>query len=421
MLRTLQLTLKWPTSLDSLIDFSLWTSKHHSISYNWLFKAIKLLCESGLQFDFPDHTFLELMPNEACLLVSLSSDLAVLESRSWLKSAFWCLSQVVDPFYNFQYTWNDLKLMGLVATTGKTPSWFQTITSLSNPTLYLPKQIGSINITSFLLSLVKKLVNTIDTSFYIRLCNKYYWIAGVDSSGSLIFGRAFYTFDDDSGTHSVTPCFGCSLHCLDMDEGLLALKTVGGKLIHHSCLSVLPSYHYLQLYQMTVHVDISQQIINLKLSLFILCSYFRFLLRFSELYIPERYLAITQPPLMHCDSSPALLPDLTPVSNPAFALRLNTIFHLSGAIHVIDSLNSLLVFLQSCSQRFFWFYSQRSFFGSTIKRDFSVPWSKEQSWMLDTSPSRSILICFMGKLALAIASPLLIPARCRGLASFENR
>ncbi|CAB4385215.1 unnamed protein product [Rhizophagus irregularis] len=312
MLRTLQLTLKWPTSLDSLIDFSLWTSKHHSISYNWLFKAIKLLCESGLQFDFPDHTFLELMPNEACLLVSLSSDLAVLESRSWLKSAFWCLSQVVDPFYNFQYTWNDLKLMGLVATTGKTPSWFQTITSLSNPTLYLPKQIGSINITSFLLSLVKKLVNTIDTSFYIRL-------------------------------YSVTPCFGCSLHCLDMDEGLLALKTVGGKLIHHSCLSVLPSYHYLQLYQMTVHVDISQQIINLKLSLFILCSYFRFLLRFSELYIPERYLAITQPPLMHCDSSPALLPDLTPVSNPAFALRLNTIFHLSGAIHVIDSLNSLLV------------------------------------------------------------------------------
>ncbi|PKK69727.1 hypothetical protein RhiirC2_780632 [Rhizophagus irregularis] len=84
---------------DSLY-FSLWTSKCRSISHNWLFQAIKLLRESELQFDFPDHTFLELMPNEACPLVSLSFDLAVLETRSWLKSALWCLSQVVDPFYN---------------------------------------------------------------------------------------------------------------------------------------------------------------------------------------------------------------------------------------------------------------------------------------------------------------------------------
>ncbi|EXX73878.1 hypothetical protein RirG_056360 [Rhizophagus irregularis DAOM 197198w] len=56
MLQTLQLTLKWPTSLDSLIDFSLWTLKRRSISHNWGFQTIKLLRESGLQFDFPDHT-----------------------------------------------------------------------------------------------------------------------------------------------------------------------------------------------------------------------------------------------------------------------------------------------------------------------------------------------------------------------------
>ncbi|CAB4484928.1 hypothetical protein RhiirA5_405583 [Rhizophagus irregularis] len=127
-----------------------------------------------------------------------------------------------------------------------------------------------------------------------------------------------------------------------MDEGPLALKTVGGKLIHRSCLSVLPSYRCLQLYQMTVHVDISQQIINLKLSPFILYSFFRFLLGFSEIYIPERYFAIAQPPLLHCDSSPVFLPDLTPVSNPTFDLRSGTKFHLSGTIHVVDSSITLL-------------------------------------------------------------------------------
>ncbi|PKC16396.1 hypothetical protein RhiirA5_407104 [Rhizophagus irregularis] len=323
MLRTLQLTLKWPSSIDLIVDFSLWTSKRRSVSHNWLFQAIKLLRESGLQFDFPDHTFLDLMPDEVCPLVSLSSDLAVLETRSWLKSALWCFTQVMDPFYNFQFTWNDLKKMGLVANTGKIPFWFQIITFFSNLSSYLPKQKDAIY-----------------------------------SSNSLVFGWAFYTFDDDSGTRivyfshwipsthnrmEITPCPGCSLHCLDMDDGPLTLKTVGGKLIHRSCLSVLFFYRCLQLFQMTVHVDISQQIINLKLSPFFLCSYFRFLLGFSELYIPERYLAIAQPPLSHCDSSAALLPDLTLISNPIFALRLDITFHISETIHAIDSITSLLV------------------------------------------------------------------------------
>ncbi|CAB4374408.1 unnamed protein product [Rhizophagus irregularis] len=46
---------------------------------------------------------------------------------------------------------------------------------------------------------------------------------------------------------------------------------------------------------------------------------------------------------MHCDSSPAFLPDLTSLSSPAFALRPDTKFHLSRTIHVIDFLTSLLV------------------------------------------------------------------------------
>ncbi|CAB4484923.1 unnamed protein product [Rhizophagus irregularis] len=109
------------------------------LNHNWLFQAIKLLYESGLQFDFPDNTFLNLMPNEVCPLVSLSSDLAVLETRSWLKSTLWCFSQIVDPFYNFQFIWSDLKYMGLVVNTGKTPSWFWIITSLFNSSSYLLK------------------------------------------------------------------------------------------------------------------------------------------------------------------------------------------------------------------------------------------------------------------------------------------
>ncbi|CAB4407298.1 unnamed protein product [Rhizophagus irregularis] len=91
-LRTLQCTLKWPSLLDSMVDFSLWTSKRRSTSHNWLFQTIKLIRSIGLQFDFPDNTFLELMPNESCPLVSISPLLANLETHSWLKSALWCLS-----------------------------------------------------------------------------------------------------------------------------------------------------------------------------------------------------------------------------------------------------------------------------------------------------------------------------------------
>lgn len=114
------------------------------------------------------------MPDEACPLVSLSSNLAVLETRSWLKSALWCLSQVVDLFYNFPFTWNDLKHMGLVAATGKTPSWFRIIISLSSLTSLLPKRMRLIDITPSLSTLVGKFVDTINTSSYIRFRNKYY-------------------------------------------------------------------------------------------------------------------------------------------------------------------------------------------------------------------------------------------------------
>ncbi|CAB4419464.1 unnamed protein product [Rhizophagus irregularis] len=200
MLRTLQGTLKWPSSLDLINDFSLWTSKRRSISHNWLFQAIKLIKSTGLQFDFPDNTFLELMPNESCPLVSVSPSLANLETSSWLKSALWCLSQLLDPFRRFQYTWMDLKKMGLVTNTSRVPSWFNHISSIPNlPSLLTTSRSSNISITPPLSSLIGRFVDKIDETTHIRLRNKYYWIAGLDSSNSLIFGRAFYTLDDSSG------------------------------------------------------------------------------------------------------------------------------------------------------------------------------------------------------------------------------
>jgi hypothetical protein len=143
----------------------------------------------------------------------------------------------------------------------------------------------------------------------------------------------------------LTPCPGCSLHSLADNEGPLALKSVGEKLIHRSCLTILPSYRCLNLYQMTSHIDISQQFINLKLSPFILCSYFKFLLGYSELYIPEQFLVVDSPSsLPQSDVSPTLPPqDPTSDLTPAFVLRSDTTFHIVGTVHEIDISNSYLI------------------------------------------------------------------------------
>ncbi|PKY59952.1 hypothetical protein RhiirA4_483125 [Rhizophagus irregularis] len=140
------------------------------------------------------------MPNESCPLVSLSPTLANLEIHSWLKSALWCLSQLLDPLRRFQYSWMDLKKMGLVPNTSRTPFWFKEISFIPNlPSLLTSPCPCNISITPPLFSLIGKFVDKIDEFAHIRLRNKYYWIAGLDSSNSLIFGRAFYTCDDFSG------------------------------------------------------------------------------------------------------------------------------------------------------------------------------------------------------------------------------
>ncbi|PKY55344.1 hypothetical protein RhiirA4_474714 [Rhizophagus irregularis] len=300
------------------------------------------------------------MPNESCPLVSISSSLANSETSSWLKSAIWYLSQLLDPFHRFQYTWMDLKKMGLVANTGRIPSWFKEISSIPNlPSLILTPRTRNIDITPSLSLLIGKFVDKIDETTHIRLRNKYYWIAGIDSSNSLIFGRAFYTLDDSFGNRFIyfshwiptshdrivlTPCPVCSLHSLVENEGPLALKSVGGKLLHRSCLSAFPSYRCLHLFQMTSHIDISQQFINLKLSPFLLCSYFKFLLGYSEMYIPEQFLVVDVPSVMQSDTSPTQI-SLDPAAGPlpAFALCSDSIFHIKGSVHELDESTSYLI------------------------------------------------------------------------------
>ncbi|PKY59071.1 hypothetical protein RhiirA4_481524 [Rhizophagus irregularis] len=110
----------------------------------------------------------------------------------------------------------------------------------------------------------------------------------------------------------IAPCPGCSLYCLVDNEGPLALKSVGGKLLHKSCLSILPSYQL-------------------------------FLLGFSELYISERFIIPNLCPLKQDDRSSTLPSDPADILLSAFALRSDTTFHISGIVHIDNSSISYLV------------------------------------------------------------------------------
>ncbi|PKY57528.1 hypothetical protein RhiirA4_478659 [Rhizophagus irregularis] len=103
----------------------------------------------------------------------------------------------------------------------------------------------------------------------------------------------------------LTPCPGCFLHGLEDNEGPLALKSVGGKLLHRSCLSILPSYRCLKL-----------------------------LLGFSEIFIPEQFVVTDNFLSGQSDDSPTHIP-LDPIQNPppAFALTSGTQFHIVRTVY----------------------------------------------------------------------------------------
>ncbi|CAB4431758.1 unnamed protein product [Rhizophagus irregularis] len=118
----LQVALKWPSSLDKILDFSRWNSSQRSIHHNWIFK--------------PSAFFLK----QDSILVHSSYYIPDLIS-------------------------------------------------------YLPVSSGVAARPPYLLTLQGSALDVIDEQSRIKARNRYYWIAGLDGSDSMIFGRVFYTVD----------------------------------------------------------------------------------------------------------------------------------------------------------------------------------------------------------------------------------
>ncbi|PKY57036.1 hypothetical protein RhiirA4_477810 [Rhizophagus irregularis] len=178
------------------------------------------------------------MPSQSVPLVSLSVELANSEKATWLFSKFWCLTQLFDPFQQFMYTWMDLKRINLVSKTGKTPSWFTNLTNLPNLQSLLPTLSTPAPYPSSLLTLQGSALDTIDEQSRIKALNRYYWIAGLDGSDTMIFGRVFYTVDvhgsrivyfshwitSPSDRFKISPCQGCSLHDASIENGYSCIR-----------------------------------------------------------------------------------------------------------------------------------------------------------------------------------------------------
>ncbi|PKY61331.1 hypothetical protein RhiirA4_431746, partial [Rhizophagus irregularis] len=339
--RTLQRALKWPSSLDKISDFSKWNSSRRSIHHHWIFQSLRILLESGLSLILPDGLCLDLMPSQSVPLVSISVELANSEKATWLFSKFWCLSQLFDPFHQFLYTWMDLKRMNLVSKTGKTPSWFTRLISLPDLPSLLPTPNRSAPYPPSLLTLQGTALDTIDEQSRIKARNRYYWIAGLDGSDTMIFGRVFYTVDvhdtrivyfshwitSSSDRFKLSPCQGCSLHDATIENGPLQVRSVGSNLSHRSCLTFLPVYRCLQLFHMSSRIDSTCNNINLFLSPFLLCSFFKILLGYSCVRIPELFLVDSSYSSLPTDAMVShKLPDVLPNFDPD--LRINTEQHI---------------------------------------------------------------------------------------------
>ncbi|CAB4413296.1 unnamed protein product [Rhizophagus irregularis] len=296
------------------------------------------------------------MPSQSVPLVTLSSELANSEKATWLFSPLWCLSQLVDPFRQFLFTWIDLKRLNLVPKTSKTPSWFTRLTNLSNLISYLPVSPGVAAHPPYFLTLQGSALDVIDEQSRIKARNCYYWIAGLDSSDSMIFGRVFYTVDvhgtrivyfshwinSSSNRFVLSPCHGCSLHDASIVDGPLQVRSVGSKLSHRSCLTFLPSYRCLQLFHMPTRIDSTCNNINLFLSPFLLCSFFKILLGYSCIRIPELFLVNPGVPSnipTTVDVSPQL-PTAPPTLIPAIHLCSHLHIYLYAKKHNTVALSS---------------------------------------------------------------------------------
>ncbi|CAB4431673.1 unnamed protein product [Rhizophagus irregularis] len=183
----------------------------------------------------------------------------------------------------------DLKRLNLMPKTSKTPSWFTRLINIPDLMSYLPVSPGEITYPLYLLSLQGSALDVIDEQSRIKARNRYYWIAGLDGSDSMIFGRVFYTVDvhgtrivyfshwtSPSNQFALSSCQGCSLHDNSIEDGPLQVRSVGSKLTHRSCLTFLPSYRCLQLFHMPTRIDSTCNNINLFLSSFYYVPFLKF-------------------------------------------------------------------------------------------------------------------------------------------------
>ncbi|PKY62936.1 hypothetical protein RhiirA4_490412, partial [Rhizophagus irregularis] len=244
--RLISRLMAWISSYSA--DFSRWNSSRRLIHHHWIFQALRILSESGLNIKLPEDLCLDLMPEQAVPLVTLSSELANSEKATWLSSSLWCLSQLIDPFRQFILTWTDLKRLNLVPKNGKIPSWFTRLVAIPNLISYLPISLSVVSYPPYLTSLQGSALDIIDEQSQIKARNRYYWIAGLDASDSMIFGRVFYTVDvhgtrivyfshwvtSSSNRFALSPCQGCSLHDASIVDGSLQVRSVGSKLSHRS-------------------------------------------------------------------------------------------------------------------------------------------------------------------------------------------
>ncbi|PKC07662.1 hypothetical protein RhiirA5_417937 [Rhizophagus irregularis] len=244
--------MAWVSLYSSGSIYSNWiNSSRRSIHHNWIFQTLHILYKSSLTIKLPAALCLDLMSTHFVLLVTLSSELANFEKATWLFSPLWCLMQLIDPFHQFIYTWMDLKRMNL----------FIHFINIPDLCFHLSAPVMPLQYPSYLLKLQDSALVTIDEHSYIKARNRYYWIAGLGESDSMIFKCVFYTVD-----------------------------VYGTQIVYFLHWIISSSNRCLQLFHISSCIDSTCNNINLFLSPFLLCSFFKILLGYSYVRIPELFL-----------------------------------------------------------------------------------------------------------------------------------
>ncbi|UZO09945.1 uncharacterized protein OCT59_030155 [Rhizophagus irregularis] len=112
------------------------------------------------------------------------------------------------------------------------------------------------------------------------------------------------------------------------------MRSVRFKLFHRTCLTFLPSYRCLQLFHKSSRIDSTCNNINLFLSPFLICSFFKILLGYSRVCIPELFLVNTFsnnfPAKVNVSSQ---LPNVLPDTDLDICIRMNHHIYIYAKRH----------------------------------------------------------------------------------------